>query len=96
MKSLAEFKRAMSAPGTIVTIVDYKSHGVPALHRYHNVPRVVAKAQNESVAFKDPDDSSKPASWLSYGKASQGSFDGDVATCDEGWVSLSYRVEMAR
>ena len=77
--TLAAFKRFLKDGGTI-TLRSFGPAGEEMPHKYRDVPRKAVKVQTVSAMFEG-------GSWLTFGKASNWSFDGPIATVsfDDGW-----------
>lgn len=89
MKNLAEFKRLLAEPNTTLTLIATDTEKQPA-HKFINITRKIGKIQTNGVYLLDP--ITKKGSWLDYGKASSWKFVDDVATYQDEWTTLSYRV----
>lgn len=71
MKTLADAKRRLTV-GTAVVLDKYEVRGVPAPHKYLNVPRYVVVAQTNSFALgPTPDTPRAEASWADWPKAAE-------------------------
>ena len=94
MRTLADLKRAVATPNTTLTLVASLAPKTGEVgHKYLNLTRRVAKAQTNAVALLDPE--TNRTSWLDYGKATNWSFAGDLATYSTDYIILTYRVETA-
>ena len=88
LKTLADFKRSVANGDTyVLTWHEYYSwteHRLaPAPHKYLGVPRRAEKVQTARWRWEG-------GSWMDFGKASQWTFDGNVATYAAEHVVLRY------
>lgn len=84
VKTLAALKRHFAAGGGIV-LEEYYYNGAPCGHNGLGVERYPEETTSKGVWFDD-------GNYLAYGTASQWTFQGDTAICDEGWCKLVYRL----
>jgi hypothetical protein len=91
MKTLADFKRALSVDGVKLTLIDciLTRTGEPEPHFALDTPRRVSKLQTKSFALMSPE---SKESWVEFGKAGDWSFSEDLVTHHSDWLTLTYRV----
>ena len=89
MKTHAEFKRYLQAEGTkleTLALANYVKGG----RLYVGMVRFINKADTTGVYLKETPEESGRGSFLEYGKASEWTFDGFIATNTK--YGYSYRV----
>jgi len=91
MKNLAQLKKIVALPNTTLTLTATESNGMPA-HKFLGITRKVGKIQTNGIYLVDPE--TNRGSWLDWGKASLWSFDGDLATYQDEWTTLTYKVQV--
>lgn len=96
MKTLTDLKRYLATPSATVTMTNYElpaGDGWRALTPHNTNPRTVAKLQTNAVALFD-DTTKSGKSWLTFGNASEWTFDGLIATNTTKYCRLTYRIGM--
>jgi hypothetical protein len=99
MKTIADLKRRVVV-GTWLKLDAYTISGVPASHKYMNIPRQVCAAQTNSFASKPVDDPRFPkaeASWCDWPKKAEfvPDDDGEGFAVNHGHIHLHYRIASA-
>lgn len=89
LTTLASFKRSLQAGDAYELISNaWMQDGVwredIESHKYGFVPRTAAKVQTNAVMWEG-------GSWFQFGKASDWTFDGDVASREDEYGRLTYR-----
>ena len=90
MKTLADLKRELAKPNATLTLLAYAVSGEPKPHVYAGVARTVHTLQTNAVALSHPENGK--VSWLTFGKAGDWKFDGNVATYADAYISLTYEL----
>ena len=89
IKSLADFRRVLRTPGLSVLLIENTAAPQPPDHPCW-LPTTVAKVQTNSVAFNV----AGKKWWIDFGKASEWSFDGDVATNTRERGRIAFRLSL--
>ena len=87
MRTLADLKRRLAVPGAVINLTENTAAPQPAGHPAW-LPRTVHKLQ--TTCFVSLVDGKKW--WMDFGKASEWTFDGDVATRSLPRGRISFRV----
>lgn len=83
IKTLASLKRHFENGGGAI-VREYYYHGRPAPHKYMDVERRPTKCQKNGVYLG--------SSFLDYGKASEWTFSGNIATTENEFCRLVYEL----
>ena len=99
VRNLAGFKRYLKAGGRVKLVKHFRTDpntgdrvDISRMHRMLNVVRFPKIVQTKSVGFVPDDDRDARASWLDLDKASEWSFNGNLATSDDGYFMLVYEL----